>query len=247
MATLVYKNGQQLGPFEDAEIQAHLESGRFLPSDFAWKPGMAGWAPLREIAAGTTATAAKPGRQKLNVRWESQAAQPGTPPALSTPPVSPLAARRPEPVILHDQSTGFFSAAVGGIALAIISGILWEMIVIMTGYEIGWAAWGIGVLCGLGVVWLGGGHRGPVFQAIAVFASALGIFVGKYGTYFCDAKHKAALEGGAEAAHGVSYLSFQTIAQFLSNLPSELGIFDILWFFLAVGSAWRLTNENRSD
>ncbi len=42
----VARNSVQLGIFAPEEIQAGLQSGRFLASDLAWRDGMAAWTPL---------------------------------------------------------------------------------------------------------------------------------------------------------------------------------------------------------
>jgi hypothetical protein len=42
----VARNSAQLGVFALEEIQTGLQSGRFLPSDLAWRDGMAAWTPL---------------------------------------------------------------------------------------------------------------------------------------------------------------------------------------------------------
>ena len=44
----VARRAAQLGVFTPEEIVAGLRSGRFLPSDLAWRDGMASWLPLGE-------------------------------------------------------------------------------------------------------------------------------------------------------------------------------------------------------
>jgi hypothetical protein len=46
----VARHQQQLGVFAAADILAGLSSGRFLPSDLAWREGMAVWTPLGDWA-----------------------------------------------------------------------------------------------------------------------------------------------------------------------------------------------------
>ena len=46
----VARNSAQLGVFTPEEIVAGLGSGRFLPSDLAWRDGMAAWTPLADWA-----------------------------------------------------------------------------------------------------------------------------------------------------------------------------------------------------
>ena len=46
----VNRDRQNLGQFTEEEISAGLGSGRFLPSDLAWKEGMESWQPLSSFA-----------------------------------------------------------------------------------------------------------------------------------------------------------------------------------------------------
>lgn len=79
------KNGIQLGPVSREELLQKKQSGEVLPSDLVWKQGMAGWAPLgqvAELAGGAPAVAPSytplsgPGMtEKIpNYLWQSIAA-----------------------------------------------------------------------------------------------------------------------------------------------------------------------------
>jgi hypothetical protein len=58
----VARNSAQLGVFAPEEIQAGLQSGRFLASDLAWRDGMPAWTPLGDwsefLAAGVPSSPA---------------------------------------------------------------------------------------------------------------------------------------------------------------------------------------------
>ena len=41
--------GQQYGPYTDAEIQGHLKTGQVAPTTLARREGMSGWLPLNEL------------------------------------------------------------------------------------------------------------------------------------------------------------------------------------------------------
>ena len=43
------KNGQQLGPYELADLQRMLAQGEIGAGDLAWTQGMANWAPALEV------------------------------------------------------------------------------------------------------------------------------------------------------------------------------------------------------
>lgn|SRR5262249_27936115 len=131
-------------------------------------------------------------------------------------------------------------ALLGGGLAAVVGGSIWALIVIATGYEIGFVAWGIGILAGLGVVLFSKGQRGLPLQLIAVFTGALGVVIGKYGTFFYF--FRKAVEGkfGAEAASNLGIFSEKTMESFSQNIVSMLSPYDLLWVVLAVMTAWRV-------
>jgi membrane protein YdbS with pleckstrin-like domain/predicted RNA-binding Zn-ribbon protein involved in translation (DUF1610 family) len=45
----VYKDGKQLGPFENAQVAEGLRNGRFSYDDVAWREGWTDWRPLRTL------------------------------------------------------------------------------------------------------------------------------------------------------------------------------------------------------
>lgn len=51
----VTREGQNLGSFEASQIQAGLQTGQFLPSDWGWREGMSGWQGLTEIFGSSPA------------------------------------------------------------------------------------------------------------------------------------------------------------------------------------------------
>ena len=46
----INRGGQNLGTFNSTEVQAGLDSGRFVGSDLAWRSGMENWKPLGQWA-----------------------------------------------------------------------------------------------------------------------------------------------------------------------------------------------------
>jgi len=131
-------------------------------------------------------------------------------------------------------------AMVGGGLAAVVGGGIWGLIVIATGYVIGYMAWGIGLICGFAVVLFSKGKKGVPLQVIAVLSSALGIVIGKYFTFFHYLKEAIAKEYGAEAASNISIFSEKVIQFFVENIGSMVSGFDILWVVLAVITAWRI-------
>jgi hypothetical protein len=134
------------------------------------------------------------------------------------------------------ESSALFPAVLGGLLAAVAGGLAWGLIVILTDYEIGIAAWGIGFLAGWLVVRFAGGRKGAPLQAVAIVSALLGIGIGKYVT-FAYLWRKAAKAVGESVP---SYVSSDVINAFFNNLDTVFGGFDILWAGLAVAAAWRI-------
>ena len=134
-------------------------------------------------------------------------------------------------------------AVIGGVLAAVIGGLIWAAIAITTGYEIGYVAWAIGGLAGIGVVLFAKGKKGVPLQIVAVLASVLGIVIGKYGAFFHFLKEVVAEEYGPEAVAQMSLLSLGTLEFFFASIGSMLGGFDFLWILLAVSTAWGIPKQ----
>jgi hypothetical protein len=129
---------------------------------------------------------------------------------------------------------------LGGLIAAVIGGAIWGGIAIWTGYEVGYVAWGVGLLCGMGVVMLSQGKRGMPLQMIAVVSSVLGILIGKYMVFFDAVKTVVIQDQGAEAAETMSMFSVGGVQFFAENITSLASGFDLLWIALAVYTAWSI-------
>lgn len=136
--------------------------------------------------------------------------------------------------------TSLVPAVLGGVLGALVGGAAWAVAVIVSGYEIGFAALGIGALSGYAVVLMSKGGRGPVFQVIAALSSVLGVALGKYVYYFYYLKEAVAEEYGLEVAANVRLFSVGVVESFIMDAGSFLGGFDILWVALAVITAWKI-------
>jgi len=138
------------------------------------------------------------------------------------------------------MDSSILPALFGGGLAAVVGGVIWGLIVIATGYVIGFMAWGIGWLAGFSVVLFSKGRKGVPLQVIAVLSSVFGIVIGKYFTFFHYLKEEVTKKYGAEAASNLSIFSERVIQFFIDNIGSMLSGFDILWVILAVITAWRI-------
>ena len=138
------------------------------------------------------------------------------------------------------SSEALLPAVAGGVLAALVGGIVWGLIVIVSDYEVGIVAWGIGLLAGFLVVRFAGGRKGVPLQAIAIVSSVVGIVIGKYIAYVYFLKEFVREQVGDEAADDISYLDGDVISLFREDLSNVFGGYDLLWAGLAVFTAWRM-------
>jgi len=131
-------------------------------------------------------------------------------------------------------------AIAGGLLAATVGGFLWGLIVIVTDYEVGIAAWGIGFVAGWTVVRFAGGAKGAPIQVVAVVSSLLGIVLGKYISYAYFFKQAVSDRFDID----ISYFDAEIFRAFRENLGDVFGGFDLVWAGLAVWTAWRLARPS---
>lgn len=136
-------------------------------------------------------------------------------------------------------------ALAGGLAAALIGGILWGLIVHFTGYEVGYAAWGMGALCGWSVLMATGKKRGKPIQFISAFSSVIGIVLGKYFAYYAIIRQIYLRDRGAEVAGSLSVFMPDMIRGFLQDAHHLMEGMDILFVIFAVGTAWVITSPGK--
>jgi hypothetical protein len=76
-----------------------------------------------------------------------------------------------------EQSAG--RAVVAGLLAAVVGGAAWALIVLLTGYEVGYVAWGVGLLVGFAMARTTG-IRSKRLGMVAATLAVLGLLVGKY-------------------------------------------------------------------
>jgi hypothetical protein len=130
-------------------------------------------------------------------------------------------------------------ALVAAVVASIIGGAIWGGIVILTDYEIGFMATGVGMLCGFAVTFFTE-KKGRPLQVIAVISSLAGILVGKYFTFFAILKEFVATEYGSAAANQVGIFSGDVVSLFFESFGELLSPYDLLWIVLAFAAAWSI-------
>jgi len=139
----------------------------------------------------------------------------------------------PSPVT--EPSGSLLPALGAGLVVAIVGGVVWGLIVKITDYEVGVVAWGIGFVAGTAVVFATGGGKGPRLQVIAVVASVVGVLLGKYLSYAFVVQEQLDTIG-----QSVGLFSSDMFRFFRENLDTVFDYFDLLWFGLAIFTAWRV-------
>jgi hypothetical protein len=142
------------------------------------------------------------------------------------------------------SSEALLPGLAGGLVAAIVGGIVWGLIVIVTDYEVGFVAWGIGFLAGFLVVRFAGGRKGVPLQGIAIVSSLVGIVLGKYIAYVYLSKEAIREAFGDEAADSISYFDTDVMSAFREDFSNVFSGYDLLWAGLAIFTAWRMTRPS---
>jgi hypothetical protein len=133
------------------------------------------------------------------------------------------------------RSGVFLTAALAGLAAAIVGGVVWGLIVRWSDYEIGFAAWGIGFIVGTAVVLGAQNERGMPLQLIAVVLALFGIVLGKYLAFVWIGQDEL-----GKAGISLPVFSTDTMRLFWDLKSDIWGGWDLLWVGLAVVSAFRI-------
>ncbi len=156
------------------------------------------------------------------------------------------------PVPVESNATppvNLLMAIMGGVVGAVVGGIIWALIAIITDYEIGYIAIGVGALAGGGVLIATNRQRGTPFQIIAVMTGVAGIFVGKLlgAVYFY--REILIEDYGIELVNevGMGAIIGDTIQLFPEYLSVTLEPIDLLFVVLAIVTAWRMLSLRREQ
>ncbi|MEK7449441.1 MAG: hypothetical protein AAB019_08155 [Planctomycetota bacterium] len=132
---------------------------------------------------------------------------------------------------------------LGGGLAAIVAAVIWAGLVILTGYEVGYVAIGVGALAGYGVYLAAGRKRGVTLQIIAAVVGITGILIGKYIAFYYFLKQYITEHGSEfseDALTQISLFSFNLVSLFITSIQEWFSGYDILWVILAVYTAYRI-------
>jgi hypothetical protein len=113
-------------------------------------------------------------------------------------------------------------AVAGGVIAGSIGALIWAGIAYSTGYEVGWVAWGVGGLVGLGVILGNGGTRSQAAGILAVVVTILALVAAKYTTVqliLADGFEieDALLSGLQDDELVVSYMADEVVIEFMTD------------------------------
>jgi hypothetical protein len=133
------------------------------------------------------------------------------------------------------RSGVLLTAALAGLAAAIVGAVIWGLIVRWTDYEVGFVAWGIGFIVGSAVVLGAQGARGLPLQAIAVVLAVVGVVLGKYLAFVWIGQDELDKLG----IH-LPVFSKDTVDLFWDAKSDIWSGWDLLWAGLAIVTAFRI-------
>lgn len=137
-------------------------------------------------------------------------------------------------------------AIAGGVIGALAGGAAWAAIAIVSEYEIGYMAVGVGILAGIGVSIATRDRLLRSAPIVAAACSLAGLLIGKYLIFAHFAIAQLAQRDTAIAARTYSWDPRIALA-FFALLPQILSMADALFGVIALGAAWKITSLTLAD
>lgn len=152
-------------------------------------------------------------------------------------PVCPSCASNVRQELEAERGMGTFPVALAvGAAGAAIGAAVWAAIVVLTNFEVGYVAVGVGFLAGVGVKFGAGKARNQMLQVAAALLAVGGLVLAKY-FIFAHFVSQIVLEDGGGT---IGWFDPGLIQAFPGALMEISSPFDILWIVLAVSAAYRV-------
>lgn len=137
------------------------------------------------------------------------------------------------------DSRSIYMGLLGGVVGALFSALLWAVIVVLTDYEIGYMALGVGLVVGYLVLWGAGKKRSRSLQIVAAVCSALSIFAAQYLIFYYYF-NQLVLEGGSGIGVLFSFKWFNVdlFMTFINSIMEMVDGYTLMFMALAVFIAW---------
>jgi len=138
--------------------------------------------------------------------------------------------------IAAEQATGarLLFAVLGGVVAAVLCGAAWTAMVVATNMEIGYAAVGVGLATGYGVLLSARRKKNFNLQVVTILCAILDLILRKYFTV----AHMILTH--VKDAERLSYFDARLVKIFIAMVPDLMTWFDALWAFIALRIAWRI-------
>jgi hypothetical protein len=124
------------------------------------------------------------------------------------------------------QNPNLLAALLFGLAAGLVAGAVWHVIVIVTGYEIGYVAIGVGWLIGMAVHIGSGRKRAASLQILSAVVTLMTLLVANYFT-FLHVLRTYLLEQNTAGYSGQFFFISPFDSSFLQNLISPIGL--LIW------------------
>ncbi len=153
--------------------------------------------------------------------------------------IAPVATKPSPAAVRHAGAAAGPLALLAGAGAALLGGLVWAGVVIVSHWDVGILAWLVGAATGAAIVRVAGGPVGTGHRVVAGALAAAGIMVGKYVIFVHEIR---AAIGSLLASQGVSvgYLDTNTVSVFVHNFTTIVRPMYAVWVALAVFAAVRV-------
>lgn len=146
-------------------------------------------------------------------------------------------------------------ALAAGLAAAVVAGVAWALLVRVTGYEIGYAAWGVGMLVGWAMAAVTRNRSGRLalaaanFALIGLVAGKLFIFLGSTGVVAAELTEDEQFMRGAFAwrLYEDRELDAPTLAELDATIAAGDTLSDAVWSRMLDQAGARLGNLTANE
>ena len=162
--------------------------------------------------------------------------EPGAQAPGAVPPLAEAA-----PPVVNEQTTANLPGLLAGAGVALVGGLVWAGVVLVTHLDVGILAFLIGVATGTAIVRISGGPVEPLSRVLAGVFAAGGIMVGKYVIFVHELRDAyGKVFGGLAPLPG--YVSTHQVSTFVQHFGTFVKPIYALWVGLAFFAAFRIAS-----